>query len=76
MDTDVFFPEDRGGLTKDARQLVRDVCGSCPVRDECLDYAVADPDIKGFWADTTPRERAQLRKKRTGYQPLPRNRSA
>lgn len=35
-DPDSFFPE-KGGSTKDAKK----VCASCPVRRECLEYALS-----------------------------------
>lgn len=41
---------------------MRAVCGSCPVRAECLAEALADPTIDGVWAATSPAERAGLRR--------------
>jgi WhiB family redox-sensing transcriptional regulator len=38
------------------------VCSSCPVRAECLDYALADPSLVGCWGGTTERERRDLRR--------------
>jgi hypothetical protein len=37
------------------------VVGDCVVRAECLDAAMVDADLEGFWGGTSARERAQLR---------------
>jgi WhiB family redox-sensing transcriptional regulator len=47
--------------TKDAAKAV---CEPCPVRAECLEFAVDHPDVKGIWAATDERERMALRKLR------------
>jgi WhiB family redox-sensing transcriptional regulator len=55
--TSTFFV-DRGGSTKRARE----VCGGCVVRGECLDAAMADENLEGFWGGTSAGERSQLRR--------------
>jgi WhiB family redox-sensing transcriptional regulator len=40
----------------------RAVCASCPVREECLAYALADKDLVGMWGGTTERERREMRR--------------
>lgn len=40
------------------------VCKSCPARSECLEFAIASPDIKGIWSGTTERERSRIRRQR------------
>jgi WhiB family redox-sensing transcriptional regulator len=42
----------------------RRLCGGCPVRQECLETALADPDLTGMWGGTTPVERRQMRRGR------------
>ncbi len=37
------------------------ICGRCLVADECLQYALADPDLTGLWAGTSWRERRRIR---------------
>ena len=39
------------------------LCDGCQVRGECLEYAMAHPDLVGVWGGTTERERRVLRKK-------------
>ena len=42
LDTDQFFEEDQ------ADRLAQGVCALCPVRTDCLDYAIAN-DQPGLW---------------------------
>lgn len=56
-DPEVFFPE-RGGSSKAARA----VCNDCPVKVECLRYALANREQFGIWGGTSERERRRLRK--------------
>lgn len=39
------------------------VCGTCPVRQHCLDWALAQgPDLAGIWGATSPADRAVIRR--------------
>lgn len=58
QDVERYFPTARG---VDLRPL-RALCDGCPVRAECLDYAMADASVDGYWAGTTQRERSRMRK--------------
>lgn len=40
------------------------ICWGCPVRVECLDYALERPDLKGVWGAKNPADRRWLRHKR------------
>ncbi len=42
----------------------RDVCADCVVRSHCLEYAMADPSMKGRWGGTTEADRRKLRTSR------------
>ena len=55
-DLEVFFPE-RG----ESAQVARQVCAACPVRQPCLDYAIANRIVHGIWGGLTERERRALR---------------
>jgi hypothetical protein len=47
-----FFP-DRGGTTA-SRVTIQNYCDHCPVRIECLRYAMAcGPMLTGIWGGTT-----------------------
>jgi WhiB family redox-sensing transcriptional regulator len=56
---EMFIP-DRGGPSARAKQM----CARCPVKSECLRFALAIPDLVGYWAGTNERERRRLRAQR------------
>ena len=58
VDPELFFPEYRANAVAAA---ARRICATCPVRDDCLRYALTDPDLDGIWGGTTPRQRQRLR---------------
>ena len=60
-DPEAFFP-DKGGSTREAKA----VCRSCPVVAECLEWALAHEERYGIWGGTSAKERAWLRRSRTG----------
>lgn len=55
----MFFPE-RGGSSKAAREM----CACCPVRAECLEFALDNKEQHGIWGGTSERERRKLRSAR------------
>lgn len=59
MDPDFFFP-DRGESLRD----VKAVCAGCPVRRECLDYALDNNEKVGVWGGLSERARRQIRRDR------------
>lgn len=59
-DPELWFPE-RGGSPRNAKR----VCRTCPVRWECLAYALTNDERHGVWGGYMPDERAQMRKPRT-----------
>ncbi|GAA1354418.1 WhiB family transcriptional regulator [Falsarthrobacter nasiphocae] len=56
-DPEAFFPE-KGGSTRDAKR----VCSGCSVRQECLDYALANDERFGIWGGLSERERRRIRR--------------
>jgi WhiB family redox-sensing transcriptional regulator len=62
-DPEAFFPE-KGGSTREAKQI----CRSCDVRAECLDYALANDERFGIWGGLSDRERRQIRVARRAVQ--------
>jgi WhiB family redox-sensing transcriptional regulator len=60
-DPESFFPG-KGEPTGPARL----VCLACPVRSECLAYAVRRNERDGIWGGTSPRERRVLRRELVG----------
>ena len=59
VDPDLFFPE-RGASTKEAKS----VCKGCVVREDCLEYALANGEKFGIWGGLSERERRRIRRQR------------
>lgn len=59
MDVEIFFPasdEDAGPA--------KSVCMQCPVRHDCLEWAMATRQGDGVWGGLTETERRRLRRRR------------
>lgn len=41
------------------------ICGGCPVRAQCLDWALANLERDGIWGGLSPWERRELQRRRT-----------
>ena len=39
------------------------ICASCPVREDCLAFAIDTNQSDGIWGGTTPKERSKLRRR-------------
>lgn len=54
--TELFFPIGRKDITYIAG--ARKICRSCPVKVECLEFALEFPhtDMHGVWSGHTPRQ--------------------
>jgi WhiB family redox-sensing transcriptional regulator len=59
VDPDLFFPE-RGASTREAKE----VCRGCVVREECLEFALANGEKFGIWGGLSERERRRIRRQR------------
>ena len=57
-DPDLFFAA--GALE---HKLAKTVCRRCPVRSECLSYAMDAPVDHGVWGGMTERERRRYRRR-------------
>ncbi len=62
VDSDLFFPLGRTGAAEDQIAAAKGVCWQCPVREQCLHYAVATHQQDGIWGGTSEEERRTLRK--------------
>jgi WhiB family transcriptional regulator, redox-sensing transcriptional regulator len=58
VDPEVFFPE-KGGSARPAKRI----CRQCPVRADCLAYAIATRQQFGIWGGLSQRERQRLRER-------------
>lgn len=59
MDANVFFPD-----SEEDAGPARAVCAGCPVRDECLEFALATRQMDGIWGGLTETERRRVRRRR------------
>ena len=59
---DFFTVDDSTNRYHNTKKL-RQICGSCPMREPCLEYAL-HVKVLGFWGGTTDGERAKIRRAR------------
>jgi hypothetical protein len=57
MDTSLFFPERYQAVSTE----VVAICESCPVHEQCFDWAVHH-ELHGYWAGTSAKRREVIRK--------------
>ena len=55
----LFFPSDGVGV-----EVARRVCAECPVKEPCLEYALAQRIDHGVWGGCSERERRRILKRR------------
>ena len=58
-DPEAFFPE-KGGSTREAKSI----CAKCPVREQCLEWALEHDERFGIWGGLSERERRKVKKER------------
>lgn len=59
VDTSAFYP-DRGAQRWTPFIVARDLCGRCPVADDCLLYALKNRERHGLWGGVPERGRRPL----------------
>jgi len=50
-------PKEQQYAKERAREVIKANCAQCPVRRECLEYAVTHGEIHGIWGGMTETER-------------------
>ncbi|MCA1692957.1 MAG: WhiB family transcriptional regulator [Acidimicrobiales bacterium] len=55
----LFFPSDGVGV-----EVARRVCATCPVKEPCLEYALANNIDHGVWGGASERERRRIARRR------------
>lgn len=55
-DPELFWPS----TGEDPRAAIA-ICEECPVRQECLDYALTLGEMDGIWGGTSGRQRRRIR---------------
>jgi WhiB family redox-sensing transcriptional regulator len=61
-DPELFFPISSRGASAPQIARARSVCASCPVRAQCLSFALSTHQ-HGIWGGTTEDERKRLRRR-------------
>ena len=61
IDVEVFYPLSEDEI--DAAQA-KAICEVCPVRQACLEHALAHREREGIWGGTTERERRRIVRQR------------
>ncbi|MDH6697916.1 WhiB family transcriptional regulator [Streptomyces sp. MAA16] len=60
-DPELFFPIGTSGPAVMQAEQAKRVCGGCPVREQCLRWALDAGDCLGVWGGTDENERRALR---------------
>lgn len=64
VDPDLFFPVGMGPPALAQAEEAKEVCRHCPVRQQCLRAAMAEPQPPaGVWGGLTETERRTLRRR-------------
>ncbi len=56
---EVFFPNDGVGV-----EVAKKICATCPVADQCREYALENRIDHGVWGGTSERQRRRILKAR------------
>jgi WhiB family transcriptional regulator, redox-sensing transcriptional regulator len=69
-DPDLFFPLGGAGTASapDTSRALR-ICDECPVKRECLDFAMQTREAEGIWGGTTAEERVRVLRSRAITRP-------
>ncbi|MDP8937368.1 MAG: WhiB family transcriptional regulator [Actinomycetota bacterium] len=59
LDPDIFYP-----VSDEEAGPAKDVCASCAVRQQCLEFALANREREGVWGGATERERRRILRQR------------
>lgn len=64
MDTEIFFPIGLTGPAIEQTNLAKAICRECPVRLQCLEFALRTLQDHGVWGGHTEEERRVIRRAR------------
>jgi WhiB family redox-sensing transcriptional regulator len=59
VDPDIFYP-----TSDEEAEEAKAICATCPVREACLEYALANRERDGVWGGATERERRRMIRQR------------
>ncbi len=61
VDTAIFYPASE---CDDEASEAQAICGTCRVRDQCLEFALDNREHEGVWGGATERERRRILRQR------------
>ena len=59
LDPEIFYP-----VSDEEADAAKSICAECPVREACLEYALANRELDGVWGGATERERRRMIRQR------------
>ena len=59
IDREVFYP-----VSDEDSDEAKSICGECPVRLQCLEYAIVARERDGVWGGATEKERRRIIRQR------------
>ena len=59
VDPDIFYP-----AAEEEAEVAKAICAQCPVRQTCLEYALAHRERDGVWGGATEKERRRILRQR------------
>jgi WhiB family redox-sensing transcriptional regulator len=69
-DPDLFFPVGTTGQALVQIDRAKEVCGTCPVKSECLEYALETNQDSGIWGGLDEEQRRNIRRQAAARQRL------
>lgn len=63
IDPNLFFPIGVTGPAVSQIETAKSICSGCPVKTQCLDFAITTNQEFGVWGGTTEDERRVLRRR-------------
>ena len=67
-DPDLFFPIGTTGQALVQIDRAREVCNQCPVKIDCLEFALETNQDSGIWGGASEEERRMIRRKAVARQ--------
>ncbi len=67
-DPDLFFPIGTTGQALVQIDRAREVCNQCPVKVDCLEFALETNQDSGIWGGASEEERRMIRRKAVARQ--------
>jgi WhiB family redox-sensing transcriptional regulator len=66
VNPEIFFPdplEEQEDVVFTKTKQAKAICAECPLTEECLRYALENPELQGIWGGATLKERQLIRRR-------------